>query len=301
MKRVISNLPHAQSLLQVRYSAWNFQEILESRIPDYNGRPQRTAEELATIKASLPKIVFQTSSEFATLTKPRSNVVGEYTYQRDFRQRVTELMLQEAPQKLAGISTDQEKGLAELKALQNLSEYSGDLLEGHLQDIQRLNDFVDSNPVYLLDQPLREEARWNTLAEMDNTTRAQVRSELRNWLPEDFRQQKAADIQQVAAASPSVRKAMLAKIDERVAQTKLPDPKFSNLLKAEAEACKRFVDPTFDITPEAIARSTNVDELRDFAHRVAEYNADERLALIFEKSSQLTGDVAGQNLLKQLK
>ncbi len=59
------------------------------------------------------------------------------------------------------------------------------------------------NPVYLLDQPLREEARWNLLPEMDNKTRSLVRTELRDWLPAEYRQVRAVDLQQTAAFSPA--------------------------------------------------------------------------------------------------
>ena len=48
--------------------------------------------------------------------------------------------------------------------------------------------FFYSNPVYLLDQPLREEARWNLLPEMDNKTRSLIRTELRDWLPGEYKQ-----------------------------------------------------------------------------------------------------------------
>jgi hypothetical protein len=296
---------------QVRWSAWNFQEILESRIPDYKGRPQRSEEEIEKIKQSLPKIVFQNSYEFDLLSKTRSNIAGEYVYQRDFRQKVAELFLHEAPHKLASVSVGdgESQKLAELRTLQQLSEYSGDLLESQLQNTQRLNDFIDSNPVYLLDQPLREEARWNTLQEMDNTTRAAVRTELRNWLPEDFRQVKAADVQQVAAFSPEIRGQMLKKIDERVAEAekeiKSQNPseqaRLLSILKDDALASKKFVDPTFDITIDSIEKTTDTEELRTLAHRVADYNGDSRLIAILERASKITGDAKGAELTKQIK
>ena len=50
--------------MQVRGSAWNFQELLESRIPDYKGRPNRSGAELEKVKAALPKIQFMTTYEF---------------------------------------------------------------------------------------------------------------------------------------------------------------------------------------------------------------------------------------------
>eukprot|EP00667_Euglena_gracilis_P028109 EG_transcript_35473 len=159
-----------------------------------------------------------TSYEFDVLTKTRSNLTKEYSYQRDMRLKVTELMLDEAPHELEGLAVEGDaalKQLAELKALQTLTEYAGDLLEGQNQIVQRVNDFVDSNPVYLLDQPLREEARWNLLPEMDHKTRSLVRTELRDWLPAEYRQTRAVDLQQVAAFSPPVKADMFRAIEAR--------------------------------------------------------------------------------------
>ena len=50
-----------------------------------------------------------------------------------------------APEKLHEIheSNPEVKRFAELKALQNLSEYAGDVLEKQLTNVQRINDFVD--------------------------------------------------------------------------------------------------------------------------------------------------------------
>jgi len=295
---------------QVRCSAWNFQTILESRIPDYRGRPNRSGADLEKAKGSLPKIVFMTSYEFDVLTKPRVPV-KEYTYQSANRRKVAELFVHEAPHKLSEVhvSNPEVKKFAELKALQNFSEYAGDLLELQNQNTQRVNDFVDSNPVYLLDQPWREEARWNRIEEMDNRTRAVVRSELRAWLPQEYQQRFSADIQQTAAFSPSVRKQMLEKIDE---QAKAFESEISSLpqeeqgplvevLKAEIAKAKGFVDPTADITLEAISSSSDLETLRSYAHRVHGYNGDERMAAIYEKAAQVASDSAGASLAKDIK
>eukprot|EP01001_Neometanema_parovale_P007566 NODE_3866_length_1152_cov_76.270165_g3679_i0.p1 GENE.NODE_3866_length_1152_cov_76.270165_g3679_i0~~NODE_3866_length_1152_cov_76.270165_g3679_i0.p1 ORF type:complete len:315 (+),score=92.54 NODE_3866_length_1152_cov_76.270165_g3679_i0:56-1000(+) len=295
---------------QVRTSIWNFQDLVESEIPDYHGRPNRTGAALEEAKRSLPKITFMTSCEFDALTKSRSNIMGEYTNQRDLRQKVTELMLAEAPGALGGIHAEPEaKQAAELQALQRLSEYAGDLLEHQHQNVQRVNDFVESNPVFTLEQPLREEARWNTMAQMDSVTRASVRTALRNWLPTEYRQVKAADIQQKAAFSTTVRQSMLAKVDE---QAKAFEKEIASrpageqaalreILKADVAASKNFIDPTHDITADAIAKCTDASALRDMAHRVHQYNGDERMAAIYVRAAELTKDAAGSAIAKELK
>lgn len=298
--------------MQVRGSAWNFQELIESRIPDYKGRPNRAGDELEKVKAALPKIEFMTSYEFDSLTKTRSNIMKEYAYQRDMRLKVTELMLDEAPHQLEHLSVEGDQTLkvaAELKALQNLTEYAGDVLEGQNQLVQRVNDFVDANPVYLLDQPLREEARWNLLPEMDHKTRSLVRTELRDWLPAEYRQVRAVDMQQVAAFTPSVKAEMFNAIDARAkeAETEIKamppaeQAAMLALLKDNVAKSKAFIDPTYDITPEAIAACNNADALREMAHRVTEYNGDARLVAIYEKAAQITVDTAGQAILKEVK
>uniref|UniRef100_UPI002FE4FAEB COXEG7 n=1 Tax=Euglena gracilis TaxID=3039 RepID=UPI002FE4FAEB len=298
--------------MQVRGSAWNFQELMESRIPDYKGRPNRSGAELEQVKAALPKIEFMTSYEFDVLTKTRSNLTKEYSYQRDMRLKVTELMLDEAPHELEGLAVEGDaalKQLAELKALQTLTEYAGDLLEGQNQIVQRVNDFVDSNPVYLLDQPLREEARWNLLPEMDHKTRSLVRTELRDWLPAEYRQTRAVDLQQVAAFSPPVKADMFRAIEARAKDAEaeirsLPPAEQAGLLalvKDNVAKSKAFIDPTYDITPEAINACNDVDALRAMAHRVTEYSGDARLLAIYGKAAQLTGDTAAQAILKEAK
>lgn len=296
---------------QVRCSAWNFQETMESRIPDFKGRPNRSGADLQKAKDALPKVVFMTSYEFDLLTKTRTNVIGEFGYQRDTRIKVSELMLKEAPEKLHDVheSNPEIKKFAELKALQSLSEYAGDLLEKQNSNVQRINDFVDSNPVYLLDQPLREEARWNLLEDMENRTRAAVRKELQSWLPAEYQQHRAADFQQVAAFSPEVRRQMLAKIDERAQSyeseiSSLPAAEqqaYREILAANVAASKACIDPTHDITAEAISAAKGVDELRAMAHRVSEYNGDERLLAIYEKAASISGDNAAGALIGELK
>ncbi len=64
-------------------------------------------------------------------------------------------------------------------------------------------------------QPLREEARWNSLEEMAPVARAAVRGSLREWLPAQFQQRRAADIQQQAAFNPAVRARMFEAIEKR--------------------------------------------------------------------------------------
>lgn len=296
---------------QVRYSAWNFQNTVESRVPIFKGRPNREGADLQKAKDALPKIVFMTSYEFDLLTKARSNVVPEYIYQRETRLKIAELFLKEAPEKLHGIhvSDPAQKTAIEMKALQNFSEYAGDLLEQQMQNVQRINDFVDSNPVYLLEQPLREEARWNMIEEMDNTTRAAVRTDLRNFLPSQYQQVKAADFQQVAAFSAEVRAKMLAAIDEHAEQCEREDianapeaekEKLLKILKGEVMASKNFIDPTYKITTEAIDACDDSNELREMAHKIADYNGDERMLTIYARAAKLSGDSIGQTIVSQM-
>lgn len=298
--------------MQVRGSAWNFQEVIEARIPEYKGRPGRSGAELEQVKAALPKLEFMSSYELDSITKPRSNIMGEYAYQRDMRIKVAELMLAEAPAALADVAVDgtpEQKAAVELKTLQNLSEYAGDLLEGQNQIVQRVNDFVESNPVYLLDQPLREEARWNLLPEMDNKTRALVRTELRDWLPGQYQQIRAVDLQKSAAFDTAVKADMFKAIDEHAKEAEaeikaMPAAEQAGLMALLADnvqKSKAFIDPTHDITPEAISACSNVDALREMAHRVTEFNGDERLIAIYEKAAQLTGDTVGAAILKDVK
>eukprot|EP00993_Chasmostoma_nieuportense_P001941 NODE_2779_length_1093_cov_952.962733_g2649_i0.p1 GENE.NODE_2779_length_1093_cov_952.962733_g2649_i0~~NODE_2779_length_1093_cov_952.962733_g2649_i0.p1 ORF type:complete len:314 (-),score=84.09 NODE_2779_length_1093_cov_952.962733_g2649_i0:96-1037(-) len=295
---------------QVRWSSWNLQLIQEAKIPDYAPRPNRGAAEVEELKKKMPELVFVTSHEHDLVTKTRTNIMGEWSYQRNLRLKVAELVLNEAPQQLKEPMEvkDETQLLESFKTLQNLSEYSGDLLELHNQSAQRVNDFVDSNPPFLLEQPLREEARWNEPADMDLVTRAQVRNELREWLPTELQQRRAADVQTVAAFSPSVRKNMLDLIDkhraESMAEIKaLPQaqqPKFIAILEEEVAAGKRYIDPTLDITPEAIAKAS-LSELRDMAHRVSEFNWDSRMIAILGRASELSKDEVGARLVKQMK
>jgi len=302
-------LPRAKT--QVRGSAWNFQELIEARIPEYKGRPNRSGAELTSVKTGMPNVSFMTSYELDTLSKTRSNIMGEFAYQRDMRIKVTELMLEEAPARLAAVTTGSPElqSVAELKALQNLSEYAGDLLEGQNQIVQRINDFVESNPVYLLDQPLREEARWNLLPEMDNKTRSLIRTELRDWLPGEYKQVRAVDLQQSAAHSPKVKEDMFKAIDQAAKEAEaeikaMPAAEQAGLmavLKENVESSKAFIDPTHDITAASISACKDVDALREMAHRVTEYNGDARLIAIYEKAAQMTGDTAGAALIKEIK
>jgi len=296
--------------MQTRGSAWNFQNLIENRIPDFKGRPNRSGEELEKVKAALPKIEFMSSYEFHQMSRTRSNIMHEYGYQRDMRLKVTDLMLHEAPHHLEGLAAEgpaDVRTVSELKALQNLTEYAGDLLEGQNQIAQRLNDFVDSNPVYLLDQPLREEARWNLLPEMEHKTRSLVRTELRDWLPTEYRQYRAVDLEQVAAFSPDVKGEMFKAIETHAkaaeAEIKaLPAAEQAGmlaLLKENVEKSKAFIDPTHDITPETIAKTSDLDTLRAFAHRVTDYNGDSRLLAIYEKAAQISGDTVGAALIKE--
>jgi hypothetical protein len=285
---------------------------MESRIPDYKGRPNREGADLQKAKEALPKIVFMTSYEFDLISKTRSNVVGEYKYQRDTRLKVAELFLKEAPEKLHEIhaSNPEIKKFAELKALQNLSEFAGDLLERQMQTVQRINDFVDSNPVYLLEQPLREEARWNLTEEMENRTRAAVRTDLRNFLPVQYQQHKAADLQQVAAFSDETRDKMMATIDlhaeecdEKIIANAPANEQegLRKILAAEVAECKSFIDPTYNITESSISLCGDADTLREMAHQVADYNGDKRMLAIYQRAAELSGDTAAESMLNEIR
>lgn len=295
---------------QIRWSAWNFQQLMESRIPDYLGRPKREGGDLSKVQNQFPKISFMSSLEFDLISKTRSNDMGEYVYQRDLRLKATELLLSEAPHQLESIHAENAEiqDLAELKQLEKLSEYAGELLEHRNQTSQRVNDFVDSNPVYLLEQPWREEARFNRLAEMDNRTRAVVRQELRSWLPQELQQHKVADIQQSAAYSQTVRSEMVQKIMENKKEAEaqiqaMPAnerARFQQILEDDVTKSLQFVDPTHDINEENIEKCSDVSELRDMAHRVSSFNGDNRLMAIYKRASDLTGDTHAAALLKKM-
>eukprot|EP01010_Urceolus_cornutus_P000618 NODE_1136_length_1086_cov_252.773385_g869_i0.p1 GENE.NODE_1136_length_1086_cov_252.773385_g869_i0~~NODE_1136_length_1086_cov_252.773385_g869_i0.p1 ORF type:complete len:339 (-),score=119.16 NODE_1136_length_1086_cov_252.773385_g869_i0:69-1016(-) len=298
---------------QTRGSAWNFQYSVEFNPPDYLGRPNRTGDDLTATKNALPTVEFMSSEQFNQLTKQRANFMGEFMYQRDLRLKITDMLLAEAPEKVPGLdslATSDAQNVAQLKALQGLSEYAGELLEQSNQVAQTVNDFVDANHPFLLDQPLREEARWNVIQEMDNNTRVAVRNELRDWVPTEYRQVRAADIQTAAAFSPTICADMLKKVDERAkeaeadiaAAPKEAQPRLRELLKIEVEEAKKFVNPVLDITPAKVKQTTSLDELRTMAHRVTEHNGDVSLLLeIYARASELSKDTKGSELVASMR
>lgn len=170
----------------------------------------------------------------------------------------------------------------------------------------RANELAEDNRLDILPggsaQSLREKTRWAVNTELHPLDRAEIASRLTAWLPEKYHIVYFDDFQTVAANSSSNRKEMLAIVDD-VAKTYEKEAAASGYtedLKEVIAELKDDVDPTRNITLEAIKNCAQLDQLEAWSHQVHEYNGDERMFAIYARAAEITGNKEHAALVKTM-
>lgn len=158
----------------------------------------------------------------------------------------------------------------------------------------RANELAEDNRLDILPggspNSLREKTRWNINVDLHSQDRAEIAQRLTAWLPEKYHIVYYDDFQTVAANAPEYRDEMK-KIVANVKKEHEAEAKaggFEADLNEVVAELEDDVDPTRHITADAIAKSSNLEELEKWSREVHEYNGDERIFQIYARAAELT-------------
>ena len=93
---------------------------------------------------------------------------------------------------------------------------------------------------------------------------------------------------------------IVAKVEKEHA-TEAQQGKYEADLKEVIAELNADVDPTAEITMDAIKKTTSLDELEDWSRLVHEYNGDNRILAIYDRAADLTKNEEHKAMLKQLR
>ena len=171
----------------------------------------------------------------------------------------------------------------------------------------RANEVAEDNRLDILPggspMSLREKTRWNTMTELHPIDRDEINARLMAWLPEKYHVVYFDDFQTVAANDANMRAEMknIVKNVEKEHQAEAKAAGYEQDLTEVIQELNNDVDPTAHITNEAIAASTNLDELEDWSRLIHEYNGDNRILAIYERAATLQKNEAHLKMLAKIK
>eukprot|EP01061_Rhynchopus_euleeides_P034343 TRINITY_DN58127_c0_g1_i1.p2 TRINITY_DN58127_c0_g1~~TRINITY_DN58127_c0_g1_i1.p2 ORF type:complete len:495 (+),score=247.05 TRINITY_DN58127_c0_g1_i1:64-1548(+) len=158
-----------------------------------------------------------------------------------------------------------------------------------LMRAKKVNWFTHVNMMDILPDPLREKVRLDIYEDLHVLDRQQIRGILRDWLPEKYRLDAAADYRKMAMDSQKHRLAFLdaiAKVEKEFGeQAKSAENKAA--LDLLTSFYKRQVHPYPHITPESVRKCTDVATLEQWARDLFYYNGDALVLDIWARAGEL--------------
>lgn len=267
----------------------------------------KTEEETAFAKTVLPHIDFATSYECLVFDADRLNPTlnrkefGSEIKHRLEKQSNTVARAQELIKKGSPDAKTENVMIARIfdeEHVQAEMKYVKCIRANELAEDNRLDILPGGSP-----NSLREKTRWNLNTELHPADRAEIGARLTAWLPEKYHIVYFDDFQTVAANDAGARKEMIT-IVENVQKEYAAEAKTggydADLTETVAELLDD-VDPTRAITAQAISACDNIEKLEDMAHKIHEYNGDDRILDIYARAAEITKNADHQALVKQMR
>lgn len=171
----------------------------------------------------------------------------------------------------------------------------------------RANEFAEDNRLDVLPggspNSLREKTRWNLNWELHPIDRNEIGARLQAWLPEKYHIVYFDDFQGVAAQNKEAR-AEMKQVVKNVKKELEAEAKKNNWEADMDEVLAEVahdIDPTDEITADAIAGCSDLETLEKWSRSVHEYNGDERMIQIYSRAAEITKNPEHQALIKQMK
>jgi hypothetical protein len=278
-------------------------------VPAWQRREARTEIDRQAVKAALPALDFATSWEMLLFDADRLHPhLGRKEFSNEIKFRLEKQANTVArAQQLIRDGTYAKDPAVEDTMIARIADEEHCQAEMKYVKCIRANEVAEDNRLDILPggspMSLREKTRWNNMFELHPVDRAEINARLMAWLPEKYHVVYFDDFQTAAANDAGVRAEMKAVVSS-VAKEHADEAKalgYEQDLKEVVRELEDDVDPSAAITPEAIAKSTSLDELEDWSRVVHEYNGDKRLLLIYERAAQLQKNDAHLKLVQKLK
>jgi hypothetical protein len=286
----------------------NYTYKYTGEIPAWMRREPRTEADREAAKRVLPPLDFATSWELLTFDADRLN---PHLHRKEFGNEIkfrlekqantvarSQQMMRDGAHTDPAIEDTMIARIADEEHIQCEMKYVKCIRANEVAEDNRLDILPGGSPM-----SLREKTRWNTMTELHPIDRSEINARLMAWLPEKYHIVYFDDFQTAAANDASVRAEMKA-IVKNVEKEHAAEAKAAGYESDLAEVIRELendVDPTAHITPEAIAATSNLDELEDWSRLVHEYNGDARLLAIYERAVALRKDDAHAKLLAKIK
>jgi hypothetical protein len=286
----------------------NYSYKYTGETPAWMRREPRGAEDRDAAKAAMPAIDFATSYELLLFDADRMH---PHLHRKEFGNEIKFRLEKQANTVARAQQLVRDKVYADPAVEDTMIARIAD--EEHVQAEMkyvkciRANEVAEDNRLDILPggspMSLREKTRWNTMTELHPIDRAEINARLMAWLPEKYHVVYFDDFQTVAANDASLR-AEMKTIVSNVAKEHAEEAKaagYETDLQEVVAQLNADVDPTAHITADAIAKSTNLDELEDWSRLVHEYNGDNRMLQIYERAAALQKNDAHLKLIAKLK
>ncbi|KAH9598459.1 hypothetical protein LSM04_009087 [Trypanosoma melophagium] len=170
----------------------------------------------------------------------------------------------------------------------------------------RANELAEDNRLDILPggspNSLREKTRWNVNTELHPADRAEIAARLTAWLPEKYHIVYFDDFQTVAANDTAARREMLSIVQnvEKEYAAEAAAGGYESDLREVVRELLDDVDPSRDITSEAIRACTDLAQLEEWSHVVHEYNGDARMLEIYARAAELTKNADHKALVQKM-
>lgn len=276
--------------------------------PAWMRREARGAEDRDAAKAAMPPLDFATTYELLLFDADR---LHPHLHRKEFGNEIKFRLEKQANTVARAQQLIRDKVYSDPAIEDTMIARIAD--EEHVQAEMkyvkciRANEVAEDNRLDILPggspMSLREKTRWNTMTELHPIDRSEINARLMAWLPEKYHVVYFDDFQ-TAAANDSALRAEMKTIVKNVEKEHAEEAKAAGYeadLQEVIAELNNDVDPTAHITPQAIAASTNLDELEDWSRLVHEYNGDNRILQIYERAATLQKNDAHLKLIAQLK
>lgn len=305
-RRAVSKLTSGAVLCQRRYDhdRW-YGHALEldthnyrftGEVPSWMKARQRTEEETNFAKSILPHIDFASSYECLLWDADRLNAsLNRKEFGNEIKYRLEKQANTVArAQQLVKDGTYAKDAKVEDTMIARIFDEEHVQAEMKYVKCIRANELAEDNRLDILPggspNSLREKTRWNINVDLHSQDRAEISQRLTAWLPEKYHIVYYDDFQTVAANAPEYREEMK-KIVANVKKEHEAEAKaggFEADLNEVIAELEDDVDPTRHITADAIAKSSNLEELEKWSREVHEYSGDERIFQIYARAAELT-------------
>eukprot|EP01063_Lacrimia_lanifica_P027218 TRINITY_DN3796_c0_g1_i1.p1 TRINITY_DN3796_c0_g1~~TRINITY_DN3796_c0_g1_i1.p1 ORF type:complete len:495 (+),score=247.89 TRINITY_DN3796_c0_g1_i1:48-1532(+) len=272
----------------------------------YSGR-KRVAHEVSKEMKELPKVEFCSLWEVDNETRPRYWHDDKNPPTYDFwsptalehrtDRWVNKTLVERAEREIPASSSEADKSTM----LNDIHEECLVLQDEALQRAKKVNWFAHCNMMDILPDPLREKVRLDVFEDLHILERQQIRSILREWVPEKYRLENAPDMRKMSMDSPKHRLGFLDaidKIEEQFAGEATGEK--AQALKTLADFYRRQVHPYPHITPKAIAASNSVDELEQWSRDLFYYSGDSMIFDIWRRAGEIRGDKSAMTFADQI-